>query len=409
MAEVNRTMSRVRPCGGDVLGALAASAVILPQAMAFGVTLFAVAGAASAAGAFAGLIATAALCTASGAGGGTRGLITAPTGPTLILLVSAATAFRDNGLAAAGILQALAMTIALGGLLQLLIGLAGGGRLIKYIPFPVVSGFMTGSAVLMLTSQWSAIAGNAPGAAWAGWQWVPAVTALATIAGARLLPRWLKKIPGPIAGLLLGMAVFHALRAAHGAAIPGEWVIGVVPGFAGAQSIFSGAELPGLPWTMIVTAAAALAVLASLDTLLTAVVADVATGQRHDSRRELMAQGVGQIVSAAVGGIAGAGTTAATVIAIKSGGGRWVGVCAGLCFVLLAGFAGGLGRYLPIGALAGVIIAVAFDVVDKDILRWTRLRHLRQDAFVAMLVIIITVTYDLMVAVGAGVAIAIVL
>lgn len=397
------------PRAGDLWGGLAAAAIVLPQAMAFGVTLFAIAGLDASAGAYTGLVGSAMLCLASGFAGGTRGLVSAPTGPTLVLLGSALGGLVASGLDAAGIALGLAVTVALTGLLQVVIGASGGGRLIKYIPFPVVSGFMTGAAILMILSQVEPLTGTATDAAWSGWAWLPALAALATIAGTRLAPRFAPRVPGPIAGLVLGTAVFHALAALHPGAPPAAWMIGAVPGFSGLPVGFEPALLGALPWAVIVPAATALAVLASLDTLLTAVVADVATGRRHDSRRELIGQGAGQLAAAAFGGMAGAGTTAATVIAIKSGGGRWVGVAAGVVFLLLTGFAGDAGQLLPIGALAGVILAVAIDVADLDILTWARDGRTRQDAAIAVLVTLITVLYDLMIAVGVGVAIAVLL
>ncbi len=395
------------PRAGDAWGGLAAAAVLLPQAMAFGVTLYATAGFDASAGAYAGLVGTALMCLISGVAGGTRGLISAPTGPTLVLLGGAAAGLVASGLDATGVALGLAITVALTGALQFAIGASGGGRLIKYIPFPVVSGFMTGSAILMITSQLAPLSGGGAGPAWVDWIWLPAAAALVTIAGTRLVPRFLPQVPGPIAGLILGTLVFHLVALGNDAALPGAWVIGTLPGLSGAMPDVPLSALGALPWGVIVPAATALAVLASLDTLLTAVVADVATSTRHDSRREMMGQGLGQIGIALAGGMAAAGTTAATVIAIKSGGGRWVGAAAGLFFLALTAFAGEAGRLLPIGALAGVIIAVAFDVADRDILTWARGGRTRQDAAIAILVTLITVLYDLMVAVGVGVAIAI--
>ncbi len=402
-------LSFERPGSGDLWGALAAAAVLLPQAMAFGVTLYAIAGRDASSGAYAGLVGTAVLCVLSGFAGATRGLISAPTGPVLVLLGGALGGLVASDLDTIGVALGLSVTIALTGVLQFLIGASGGGRLIKYIPFPVVSGFMTGSAILMITSQIEPLRGSGAGQAWSGWIWLPGATALVTIAAARVIPRFAVQIPGPIAGLIAGAAVFHLLALMHGGTLPAAWMIGALPSIELSLPDVSFAILEALPWRVIAPAAAALAILASLDTLLTAVVADVQTGTRHDSRRELMGQGAGQMVSGLLGGMAGAGTTAATVIAIKSGGGRWVTLSTGVFFALLTAYAGDLTRALPIGALAGVIIAVAFDVADRDILTWLRRARIRQDAAIAILVTLITVLYDLMIAVAVGVLIAIVL
>ena len=396
-----------RPAAGDLWGALTATAILLPQAMAIGVTLFAVAGADAALGAYAGLVSTAALCLMSGLIGGAPGVISAPTGPALVLLTSALTALAAHGLTGANLLLGLAVVVVLAGGMQFLIGLSGGGKLIKYIPSPVISGFMTGSAILMITSQLQAFAGAGAGESWTSWRWLPGVTALVTIAGVRLVPRVAPRVPGPIAGLLLGTLVFHGLVAIHGGSAPSSWLIGKLAGFRLDAVGLPLAGLASLPYAVMLPTAAALAVLSALNTLLAAVIADAATGLRHNARRALMGQGVGMIASALVGGIGGSGTTAATVIAVKSGGTRWVATAVAALFLFLTAFAGGLGSILPIGALAGVIIAVAFNVADRDILAWARQGRTRQDAMTAALVIFITVFYNLVAAVGAGVAIAI--
>ena len=201
----------------------------------------------------------------------------------------------------------------------------------------------------------------------------------------------------------------HAMAAAKHVPLPRPWMIGELPAIQAAAYEVSTSTIAAMPWTVIVPAALALAVLASLDTLLTSVVADVASGARHDSRRELMGQGVGQIATGLCGGMAGAGTTAATVVAIKSGGRRWAAVAAGLSFLALVTVAGKLGALLPISVLAGIILYVAIGMVDRDILLWIRRRRTQMDAVIAVLVAAITVSYDLMAAVGVGVTIAIIL
>ena len=404
---MNGTPSAFR--AGDIWGGFAAAAVLLPQAMAFGVALYAIGAMDAAGGAYAGLIGTAIVCLMSGLLGGARGLISAPTGPTLVLLGGALTGMMAQGLKGEQLLFGLAVTIVIAGVLQFLIGLSGGGKLIKYIPFPVVSGFMTGSAILMIASQRGPLLGGEPAAAWVGWLWLPAVAALATIVAAKLAEHQLPRVPGPIAGLLGGTLVFHALATLNDAALPSSWMIGAVPGLRYPSFELSWGAVQLLPIAAIVPAAAALAVLASLDTLLTAVVADVATGERHNSRLEMMGQGAGQVVTGLLGGMASAGTTGATVVAIKSGGCRWAGVVTGLAIVLLIAVGGDIGRILPIGALAGVILYVAFDLVDRDIFAWAKQKRTRQDAGIAVLVTLITVFYDLMIAVAIGVAIAAVL
>ena len=391
---------------GDFSGGLAAAAVLLPQAMAFGVALYAPAGLSAADGAYAGLLGTALICLASGLIGGTRGLISAPTGPTLVLLGGALVALTETGLGSGALFLALAIVMILTGVFQLLIGLSGGGRLIKYIPYPVVSGFMLGSALLMINSQLDTISASEVIAGWVQWWWLPAAAAIVTIASAVGAGRLLAWLPGPVAGLFAGTVAFHLVAVLRGVPLPDVWMIGALPGMRAPSFDLSGLSAT-LPWNVIVPAALALSVLASLDTLLTAVVADVTTGARHDAGRELVGQGLGQIAAGVCGGMAGAGTTAATVVAAKSGGRRWAAFAAGICFVLLLSIGGGVGTLLPVPVLAGIICYVAIDMVDRDLFRWVRDRQTRVDAGIAVVVAMITVFYDLMIAVGVGIGIAI--
>lgn len=407
-ASTTRGVPDSRWQSGDFSGGLAAAAVLLPQAMAFGVALYSPAGVGAADGAYAGLVGTAVLCLASGLIGGTRALISSPTGPTLVLLGGALAALANAGLAGGALLLGLAIVTALTGVFQVLIGLGGGGRLIKYIPYPVVSGFMLGSALLMVHSQLDTLTGNHGITAWVQWWWLPAAAALLTIASAAGAGRVVAWLPGPVAGLVVGTVAFHLVAVLRGVTLPDVWMIGELPGMR-APSFDVAAVFSTMPWNIIVPAALALSVLASLDTLLTAVVADVSTGARHHAGRELAGQGLGQIAAGVCGGMAGAGTTGATVVAAKSGGRRWVAFTAGICFVALLSVGGRVGTLLPVPVLAGIICYVAVGMIDRDMFRWIRDRRTQVDAGIACVVAMITVFYDLMIAVGVGIVIAIVL
>jgi SulP family sulfate permease len=377
--------------------------------MAFGVALVRPAGLDAATGAFAGLVGAASLSLASGLAGGTRALISAPTGPTLVLLGGAMVQLGAARLQGPDLLAGLGVVVVFAGLFQIAIALTGGGRLIKFIPYTVVAGFMTGSAILMLLSQLPPLTGEGATPAWGLWRLLPLLTATVTVALVRFGPAWVPAVPGTIAGLVGGTVVFQlgAWLCPHG--IPDAWVVGTLPGVEAFNFRPTGASLSVLPWSSLLLPAATLAVLASLDTLLTSVIADVGTGARHDARRELLGQGSGHILSGLLGGMAGAGTTAATLVAVRTGGWRWPGVCAGLGFAALLVAGGPVGRLLPISALAGIVLHAAFGMVEGDILAWARRRRTRGDAAIALLVTGVTVGYDLMLAVGVGVAIAVAL
>lgn len=392
----------------DLLGGIAASAVVLPQAMAFGVALFALLGGTPATGALAGLIGAAVLCFCSGMSGATLGLITAPSGPVLILLAGAVASLQAAGVDGMGLFSGVAAILMVAGIFQIVLGLTGGGQLIKFIPHPVVAGFLTGSGLLMVISQRKIFSiGLAMPTVETAWILVPPLVVVATFLIMTWLPRRFPAVPSTIAGLLGGTLIFHLMVLFHPGAMPEFWVIGNIPGREAISFDFELSRFADLPWGVVLTSALALALLASLDTLFTAVIADVETGVRHRSRRELFAQGVGQMVTGMVGGMGGSGTTGATVVSVTTGGRRWSAVVAAVVILLLILFGGKVGAILPISVLAGIIIHVGWRMLEKDMLAWARTRRTRQDAAIAILVTLVTVAYDLMVAIGVGVAIAI--
>jgi SulP family sulfate permease len=376
--------------------------------MAFGVALLAPFGLTSAHGALTGLIGAVALSLASGLAGATAGLISAPNGPSLVLLSGGLAAVHATGISGPAILPALSAILLLAGAVQILIGLLGGGRLIKFMPYPVISGFLTGAALLMIISQYKAITKSGGDTDLAIWIWIPWATAALTFAVTDQLPKLLPRIPGTIAGLLAGTVFFLALTHFQGT-IPAAWVVGALPDFDPKTVGASPAGLMGLPWKTIVPSGLALALLAATNTMLTAVVSDVATGLRHHSNRELFAQGVGQALAGVAGGMGGSSTTGATMVALKTGGRRWAELCAALSIAGIVLFGGPVGAYIPIGVLAGIVLQVAVRMIDLDVLRWILERDTREDALITVVVTGVTVAYDLITAIAIGVAITILL
>lgn len=397
------------PFFADLRGSLVAAAVVLPQATAFGITVFAVSlGAAP--GALAGLVGAIILLLISGSGGGAVGLISGPTGSSMVLLSGTVTVFAATGLAPANVASALFAVTALAGVMQFFIALVGGGRLIKFIPYPVIAGLTTGTGLLMIQSQFRPSLGIAHDGLWAQGHWLPAITAITAFCAARYSPRFFTGVPGPIAGLISGAALFQIIaHYPNGFVIPEHWVVGALPHLAefrfAAGSIAAWLELP---WSLVFHAAFALAVLSSLNTLLTAVLADATTGLRHNARRELLAQSIGQVVVGLVGGMAGSASIGGTVTAVRSGARRWAALSAGVLLLLLLLLFGQIGRWLPTSALAGMIIASAIGLLETDIAAWFH-RRTWLNAAVALLVTGVTLRYDLMIAVLVGLAIAILL
>lgn len=389
---------------GDLLGGLAATAVALPQAMGLGVALFLAMGFDASAGALAGLIGTASLSMASGLSGATLGMISAPNGPVTMFLSACMVSVAAQGVQSEGILLALVVILVLTGLFQFLLGATGGGQLVKFIPYPVVAGLVSGIGVLMVLSQIQALTGKDAQVLGAGWMVVPVMAAMVTFGTSKLLPRVAPGIPAILAGLVAGIVTFHLFMLAVPGPIPDSWLVGTIPGIGNIQTHIDTTLLAGLPWKYVVISALTLTVLASIDCLLTAVVADEQTGERHAANRELAAQGIGQIVAGLLGGVGGGGTKGSTLVAIKSGGRRWVAVITSLTFILLILYLGPLGEVLPISALAGVIIYVGIGLLEWNILHWLRRYETRIDGVVALSVFATTLAFDLMAGVGAGMA-----
>lgn len=375
---------------------------MLPQATAFGIALWVPYNHQPAMGAMAGLITAIVLCFFSGLSRGTTGMVSAPTGPTMVLVSGALVSLSATGIAGSQLIIHIGLMLFLSGLWQIIIGLSNGGKLIKFIPYPVVAGFMTGSGLLMILSQINMLELTAIVQLSYQQLWIPWLTALITFAGMSLIPLWLPNIPGTVSGLVVGTLSFHLLNRLTHVSYPPQWVVGELPKLSNIQMIVP-TSLDNIAWHIILPVSLALAVLSSLDSLLTSVLVDVNTGDRHRAKRELTGQGIGQMLAALFGGIAGAGTTGASLVAIKSGGRRWAAVISALTFLLIIMVLGPIAALLPISVLAGIILHVAIrNMLERDILLWFKRRSSRMDALTAGLVIGVTITYDLVVAVGFG-------
>lgn len=393
----------------DILGGLAASTMLLPQSMAFGVVLLAPYGISAAVGAMAGILGAIALSMASGISGGTRGLVSSPTPPMLVLLSSAFALIVGSIGTQGNILAALTALVVLTGIFQIIIGASGGGKLIKFIPYSVVVGFLSGAAILMLMSQIAPLSASGTILKSPFMFAIPWLTAFVTLGITFFSPRLTTKIPAPLLGLIGGTVFFHILTLFASAPIPPKWVIGELPPISSINLAFDISSFQSLPWGMLIIAGLTSAILGSLNTLLTSVVADITTETRHNARKELIGQGLGHIISGFIGGISGAGTAGATTLAIKSGGGRWVGVFTSLSLIALIAGGGALTAILPLAVLAGIIFRVGLGMFETDILKWLSRRESRADGLIAILVTGVTVVYDLMIAVGLGVLIAVIM
>ena len=375
---------------GDVFGGVTSMVVALPVSLGFGI--------ASGMGAAAGLYGAIAVGFFAAVFGGTRSQISGPTAPMSVAMAVVLTSHADS------LTEALTVVV-LAGLLQVFLGVSRIGRFVAYTPHVVISGFMSGIGVIILLMQALPLLGasGSTGGPMGAVRALPAaVSAIdtgafaigaVTLAVGFLWPRTFSRFaPGPLVALAAGTA----LGVLWFTEAP---VIGAIP--VGLPALQLGLPPAGFLLHAL-QPAIILALLGSVDSLLTSLVADSMTGNRHNPDRELIGQGIGNMAAGLIGALPGAGTTASTVTNIRSGGSTQVSgaLYAVLLFALVLGL-GGLVEPIPLAALAGVLIKVAWDIVDWRML--ARLHRLRREHLIVMLATLcLTVFVDLITAVAIG-------
>lgn len=412
---------------GDFWGGLAAMLIALPSAIAFGVAIYSpIGGSFSAQGAVAGILGVTALGLLAPALGGTNRLITAPCAPAAAVLTAFVVEYLHKGNGAESALLMLALLGLMAGVIQVLFGAVGFGTLIKYMPYPVVSGYLSGVGLYIIASQAPKFLGVPKDVHfWESlvslhlWNREGIVVGLVTMAAMLGAGRITKVVPAPIIGLVGGMLSYFVMGLADSSLLTladNPLVVGPLGGAEGGiAEVMTGrwsslgalhlADIGGL-----LMPAMTLAVLLSIDTLKTCIVLDDLTSSRHDSNRELVGQGVGNIASAAVGGIPGSGTMGATLVNMSSGAssrlsGIIEGVLALVAFLLL----GGLIARVPIAALSGILMVIGFRMIDRHSLAFLKSRSTVLDFAVIAAVVVVSLTVSLIAASGTGVALAIAL
>ncbi len=411
---------------GDFWGGLAAMLVALPSAIAFGVTIYASLGGSFAAyGALAGILGATALGLVASLAGGTKRLITAPCAPAAAVLSAFAIQQIEMGTPQATVLILLAVLALMAGAMQLGFGFAGLGSLIKYMPYPVVSGYLSGVGLIIIGSQVPKFLGVPSGTSlWqaltlpAQWQWPGIAVGVVTIAVMVLAPRFTKVVPAAILALLAGIATYFGLALGDPAMLQlekNQLVVGALSGggsftegIAARWEGLRGIELGALKNLLV--PALTLAVLLSIDTLKTCVVLDALTRSRHDSNRELIGQGLGNVTAGLIGGMPGAGTMGATLVNISSGAAsRLSGVIEGVLALLTFLLLGKLVAWVPVAALAGILIVIGVRMIDRHSLQFLKFRHTIFDFAVILAVVTVALTVGLIPASGTGIVLAIVL
>ncbi|WOJ92668.1 SulP family inorganic anion transporter [Congregibacter variabilis] len=377
---------------GDVYGGLTAGVVAIPLALAFGV--------ASGLGPIAGMYGAIIVGFFAAMFGGTPTNVSGPTGPMVVVLAGLfASLSGDVGL--------IFTAVMLAGVFQIVFGVVGAGNYIRLVPYPVVSGFMSGIGVIIIILQADAFFGHdSPSGTLNALAHLPTVLSdinysalvvgvITLIVAYKWPTKWGVYVPGALAALAIGTVLSLFM--------PAMPILGNIP--SGLPSfhmpIFDQSAM-----MLVLEAAFILAVLGSIDSLLTSLVADNMTRTRHDSNKELIGQGVGNAVAGMFGGIAGAGATMRTVINIRSGGvTRLSGMIHSVVLIAVVLGVGSVASVIPHAALAGVLVKVGMDIIDFSYLKRAH-RGPRWDLALMALVLGLTVFVDLITAVGAGVVLA---
>lgn len=379
---------------GDLFGGLTSAVVGLPVALGFGVV--------SGLGPLAGMYGAIAVGFFAAVFGGTRSQISGPTGPMAVAMAVIVTSYADS--------LAEALTIAvMAGLIQILLGVVGLGRFVAYTPYSVISGFMSGIGVIILLLQslpflGAPVADGGPLGAIRAWPDALAnlnvgalvIASVTLVVGVTWPVRFRRYVPPT----LMALAVGTLISIIWASDVP---VIGEVP--TGLPEF----RLPVVSIDLVLRAlqpALTLALLGSIDSLLTSLIADSMTRTRHKPNRELVGQGIGNMVAGLVGGLPGAGATMGTVVNLRAGGRTPVsGVMRALVLLALVLGLGGFVEGIPHAVLAGILMKVGWDIIDWRFL--TRIRRVQKDHLLVMIVTLgLTVFLDLVTAVVLGLIVA---
>ena len=395
--------------------------VALPSAIAFGVAAYAPLGAAYvSAGAASGIVGAVAVGLIAPIVGGTPGLITVPGAPSAMLIAGLAASLSGAAaLRPESVVALLGLAALLCGVLQTAYGMAGGGRFIKYIPYSVISGYTSAVGLVMVLGQLPNFFGlPRAGSLWSGlaspglWKWQAVAVGAAAAAVMVAAPRLTRKVPPVVLALLAGLLAYFGLGLFYPDLLALErnaLVLGPIGNAAGsAVSGISGR------WTAVAGLAPAdiralwkpalmLSILLSIDTFKTCISVDSATETRHDSNRELLGQGLANIAAALAGGIPGSGGTGPTRVNLASGGAsRLSGITEGVLVLAAALVLGRFIAWIPLSALAGILLVVGARMIDFGSIRLLRYKSTVLDFLVIAAVVGVVLVRGLIQATAVG-------
>ena len=387
----------------DLLAGIIVGIVALPLAIAFGIA--------------SGVTPEKGIITAIVAGliisvlGGSKVQIGGPTGAFIIIIYGIIQQYGFEGLTIATLMA---------GVFLILFGVLHLGTIIKYIPYPIVVGFTSGIALTIFTTQikdlfgltmesvpsdfiekWIAYIGDFGTIDW--WSTAIGVGSVAVIAAWPMVAKYnnvLKKLPGSLIAIIVMTVAVLLLKQYAGV----ESVETIGDRFSISNKL-PGAEMPALSWDVIkglVSPAITIAILGAIESLLSATVADGVIGDRHDSNTELIAQGVANLASPIFGGIPATGAIARTMTNINNGGRTPVaGIVHAAVLLMIFLFLMPLAQYIPMACLAGVLVIVSYNMSG-----WRSfasiMKNPKSDVIVLVVTFLLTVIFDLTIAIEVG-------
>ncbi len=385
--------SRLQILTGDIFGGLNSAIVALPQALAFGV--------ATGFGAGAGIWGAIILCFVAGLLGSKIPMISGPTGPMTIVIASVAASLSHD-------MHAVTVVIMFAAIFQLLFSLTSISDIVKYVPYPVISGFMNGVGIIIILLQLNPLIGY------------PAVSNTFEGIKSFILNLHSINIPAFALGMLTLLIIFGVPKKIN-KYVPSQ-IIALI--FCTLISIKLGLDVPkiseiavGFPKIEIpifnlsqaaeyIPYALTLAIVLSAESMLTGLVADSLTKSRHNPKTLLFSQGLGNVACALTGSLCGTAATMRTVAALNAGATTKLAAVINpviLC-ILLFKFSGFVAE-IPLAVLAGILIKIGYDIIDVKLLKVLKFAP-KDDLYVLALVFLLTVFYNLIFAVGAGITLA---
>ena len=374
----------------DILAGITVAIVALPLALAFGVV--------SGAGAIAGLYGAIILGFIAALLGGVAVQVSGPTGPMTVVTAAAVATFSND-------FSTVMAVVFFAGIIQISFGIVDLGKWIKFIPYPIISGFMCGIGVIIIILQINPLFGANTNSSivyivtnlfetFENINYEALFVGLVTIFIMFLTPKSITKI---VPAALIALFFVTILATILNLNIP---TIGEIP------SKLPDFILPSfniLELSTVLTFAITLALLGSVDTQLTSVLVDSKLKTNHNSKKELIAQGIGNTMCSFFGAIPGAGATMRTVVNMKNGATtRISGVTHAIVLLIIALFLASIASKIPLALLAGILIKVGFDILDYRFLQIIQ-KVSKDDLIIMITVFLLTVFVDLIIAVAAGV------